>query len=336
LTQAFLDAHRQFCQESDASGAPLKKSLSNRLSPARDQLELLFSTGKSSLLSAVNLESDSNCRQIQLLTEFAKAPARRPARNSRGPSTAQSQIVSDITRLLGLVAGIRQDAARDLIGIGSSMAAMAFSYDSRTVGLPADGIEAELSKLRQKCQIEKSADVICEADDDDFIVVEESGAAQPRSIAVDALLVDEDAMEEPASRVAAPAEEGEWPLSAEDSARESSVWPIMEIEPKATRIDTKTEQPQNIEADDDLDGFWDGLLQAPPAVDPLSALMEEAVEQQLKKRDVGTPPSPPAGRRPGESSRMDEEWTNLQLSLSKKPPEQQRQPKKNRGPKSPP
>jgi hypothetical protein len=332
LIQAFLEANRQFCQESNISGDSFKGFRLNRARPARGEIESLFSTALSSLSNAATLESDSNDRQRKLFAAFDKAPSRRPARNSRGPSTAQSQIVAELTRLIGDVANIRRDAAADLSGIGASITEIALSFDQRQIVFPAEDIESQLSKLQHKCKIDKSADPIREADDDDFIVI-----GDPPVIAVDALLVDEDVS------VDAQPEEGEWPLTAEGGLLEGGgggggePWPIMNIETKATGFEVGGDRQVGTDPDEDLNGFWDGLLQSQPAVDPLSALMEAAVEQQLKISDVGQPPSPPAPKKSTrESSRMDEEWTNLQLSLSKKTGDQPRSAKKPRGPRSPP
>jgi hypothetical protein len=263
--------------------------------------------------------------------------------------------VTDLADFLGSLAAARRDVAREVSGIGQSLASLAANFNFGAANAPAEAIALELSKLRRQARAERSADAIPEADEDDFIIVGAQREEAPADLAIDALLVDEDNLDSPdgppASEVSSSAEvsglgeieedaplvelppgDGGWLLDgdADDRRGDDQVWPIMAIETNEPgfgaigipRKQRETGPPVAEEADDELDGYWDGLLARPntePEVDPLAVLMQETVEQELRKQELGKVPARPANPPgAGRQSQTDEEWSTLQRGLPKR------------------
>jgi hypothetical protein len=268
--------------------------------------------------------------------------------------------VKDLTILIDGMATARMEVGPAISEAGRSIWERAEGFDANEIEGVGESVIGELKKLRKKVQIEGSADAICEADEDDFIIVG-SQREQVRSVSVpiDGLLVDEDSGE---ASITGEDESGEVQSDRDEVESASDQEYVIEGESSVDsqiidqennaregeldNVGIVAESPmregeagvENLSAStEDLKAFWDGLISAPapPApVDPLALLMQETVEQELRKQELGKIPS--IRRRVAEPSQTDDAWSSLQSELPKRSPDRRSRKKPTTAPQCPP
>lgn len=218
---AFLDAAKQFTQDSGAYAEMLRSAFSSRISVAYNSCDSLFARGQTLVLSAARINSESAVRQSEAIAPFAARPK----------SQTPANVVAALAEMFGAVGACRRDGCREIAGIGRSIAEMAVAFVPDAIA--GDEFAADVRRLRRKAERGESADQIALDDEDDFIIVGPRPPPAPAAaVAIEGLLVDEEVLESPRDPV----------LDALDDDRlgelnEVDVWPIMAIESPQTAIE---------------------------------------------------------------------------------------------------